>query len=339
MIELNEDQVAIRDGVTAVCRRFEDDYWLACDRDERFPIEFHRAMATDGWLGVTMPEEYGGAGLGVDRGGRRHAHGGSAWGTDCGLIDPHQHVRAASGRGARHARAEGAVAAAAGARRGPGLLRRDRARCRPGYDEHQDLREESRRRLPRFGPEDVDEHGAGGQQDPAADAHDAEGGRCKKPTDGITLFYTDLDRTKVEVRRIPKHGRNAVDSNAVFIDDLFVPDEHRIGEEGKGFRYLLDGLNPERILVAVGGDRHRRGCAAARDAVRHAIAWSSTARSARTRASSIRWPSAGSNLQAAHLMVAHAASLVRRGQGPAAPRPTAPSCSARAPATRPRCRP
>jgi acyl-CoA dehydrogenase len=72
-----------------------------------------------------------------------------------------------------------------------------------------------------------------------------------KPTDGITLFYTDLDRSKVEVRRIPKHGRAAVDSNAVFIDDLFIPEGDRLGEEGKGFRYLIDGLNPERILVAV----------------------------------------------------------------------------------------
>ncbi|HJW41644.1 MAG TPA: acyl-CoA dehydrogenase family protein, partial [Rhizomicrobium sp.] len=72
----------------------------------------------------------------------------------------------------------------------------------------------------------------------------------KKPTDGMTLFYTDLDRSKVEVRRIPKMGRAGVDSNTVFIDDLFVPDEDRIGEEGKGFRYLLDSLNPERILIA-----------------------------------------------------------------------------------------
>ena len=72
-----------------------------------------------------------------------------------------------------------------------------------------------------------------------------------KATEGITLFYTDLDRNEVEVRRVPKHGRAAVDSNAVFIEDLFVPDEHRIGDEGRGFYYLLDGLNPERIPVAV----------------------------------------------------------------------------------------
>src|SRR5580698_10177753 len=72
---------------------------------------------------------------------------------------------------------------------------------------------------------------------------------CAKATDGITIFYTDLDRSKVDVRRIPKMGRKAVDSNAVFIDGLFVPDEDRIGEEGKGFGYILHSLNPERILI------------------------------------------------------------------------------------------
>jgi acyl-CoA dehydrogenase len=74
---------------------------------------------------------------------------------------------------------------------------------------------------------------------------------CKRPTDGMTLFYTDLNRDKIEVRRIRKMGRNAVDSNAVFIDGLFIPDEDRIGEEGKGFHYILDSLNPERILVGI----------------------------------------------------------------------------------------
>src|ERR1700741_4522467 len=74
---------------------------------------------------------------------------------------------------------------------------------------------------------------------------------CRRPTDGITIFYTDLDRSKIEVRRIPKMGRKAVHSNAIFIDDLFIPEADRIGEEGKGFHYILHSLNPERILVAI----------------------------------------------------------------------------------------
>jgi acyl-CoA dehydrogenase len=75
---------------------------------------------------------------------------------------------------------------------------------------------------------------------------------CTKTTDGMTIFFTRLDREKVEVRRIPKMGRAAVDSNAIFIEDLFIPEEDRIGEEGKGFYYLLHSLNPERIIVAAG---------------------------------------------------------------------------------------
>jgi acyl-CoA dehydrogenase len=73
---------------------------------------------------------------------------------------------------------------------------------------------------------------------------------CAKPTDGLTLFYADLDRSAAEVREIRKMGRHAVDSNQVFYDRMIVPAERRIGEEGRGFRYILDSLNPERILNA-----------------------------------------------------------------------------------------
>jgi len=95
---------------------------------------------------------------------------------------------------------------------------------------------------------------------------------CARSTDGLTLFYTDLDRRHIEVKRIDKMGRAAVDSNMTFIDDLPVPEEHRIGEEGEGFRYLLQSLNPERVLigaeaVGIGRDALRRAAAYARERV------------------------------------------------------------------------
>jgi acyl-CoA dehydrogenase len=95
---------------------------------------------------------------------------------------------------------------------------------------------------------------------------------CRKPTDGITIFYTDLDRRAIEVRKIPKMGRKAVDSNAIFIDDLFIPEEDRIGEEGKGFGYILHSLNPERVLIgteaiAIGKDALERAARYARERV------------------------------------------------------------------------
>ena len=95
---------------------------------------------------------------------------------------------------------------------------------------------------------------------------------CQRPTDGITIFYTDLDRSKIDVHRIPKMGRKAVDSNAIFIDGLFIPDKDRVGEEGKGFGYILHSLNPERLLVAaeaigMGQDALRRAAKYARERV------------------------------------------------------------------------
>ena len=90
---------------------------------------------------------------------------------------------------------------------------------------------------------------------------------CARPTDGITIFYTDLDRTRIDVHRIPKMGRKAVDSNAIFIDDLFVPDADRIGEEGRGFGCILHSLNPERLLIAA------EAIAIGRDALRRAVAY------------------------------------------------------------------
>src|SRR3546814_13064279 len=90
----------------------------------------------------------------------------------------------------------------------------------------------------------------------------------KRKTDGLTLFYTDLDRSKIEVRLIHKMGRHAVDSNMLFIEDLFIPDAHRIGEEGKGFKIILHGLNPERVLL--GAEAVGIGRAAIQRAARYA---------------------------------------------------------------------
>jgi acyl-CoA dehydrogenase len=250
MVDLNSEQVAIRDGVAAVCERFGDEYWAACDRDERFPTEFHRAMATDGWLGVTMPEEYGGAGLGVAEAAivmhtvATHGAQTAASSIHINMFGPHPVVV----HGTPEQKAQWL----------PRLVAGEDQVCFGVTEPDAGLDTTS---IKTFAKKVDGGYRVSGRKMWTSTAQEAnkillltrtapkEAG--KRPTDGITLFYTDLDRTKVEVRRIPKHGRNAVDSNAVFIDDLFVPEDHRVGEEGQGFRYLLDGLNPERILVAV----------------------------------------------------------------------------------------
>ncbi len=245
-----DDQRAVRDGVRAVVSRFDDAYWLARDQDGKFPREFHKAMADGGWLGITMPTEFGGSGLGV---------------TDAAIM---------MNEVARHG---GAMAAASTVHInlfGPHPIvvhgtPEQKARWIPRLVEGRDQ--------VCFG---VTEPDAGLDTTrvrtfarPVAGGYSVKGQKiwtstaqvankillltrttpledCQKPTDGMTIFYTDLDRKKVTVNRIRKMGRNAVDSNAVFIDDLFVPDADRIGCEGKGFSYLLDSLNPERILIA-----------------------------------------------------------------------------------------
>ena len=271
MMDLNPDQIAIRDGVVAVCRRFGDEYWIERDRDERFPHEFHRAMADDGWLGVTMPEEYGGAGLGVTEAAivmhtvAMHGAQTAASSIHINMFGPHPVVV----HGTPEQKAQWL----------PRLVRGDDQVCFGVTEPNAGLDTTS---ITTFANRVDGGYRVSGRKMWTSTAQEANKillltrtapkSASAKATDGITLFYTDLDRSKVEVRRIPKHGRNAVDSNAVFIDDLFIPEEHRIGDEGKGFRYLLDGLNPERILVAVeaigiGDDALRRAAQYARDRV------------------------------------------------------------------------
>jgi acyl-CoA dehydrogenase len=250
-IRFSEEQEAIRDGVTKVCDRFDDVYWSACDTDKKFPFEFHRAMADGGWLGITMPETLGGAGLGVTEAAimmhavSRSAGGYSAASTvHLNLFGPHAVVVF----GTDEQKAEMLTPLIAGA---------DRA-CFGVTEPDAGLDTTS---ITTFATPVSGGYRVTGRKIWTSSGQVANKillltrttpkEECRKPTDGMTLFYTDLDKSKIEVRRIPKMGRNAVDSNATFIDDYFVPEHHRIGEEGKGFHYILHSLNPERVLVGI----------------------------------------------------------------------------------------
>mgnify|MGYP003330195057 CR=1 FL=1 len=272
MFELNEDRRAIRDGVEAVCAKFSDSYWAECEEQVRFPHEFHKAMAEGGWLGVTMPEEFGGAGLGVTEAAivmhTASSHGGgmgAASSIHINMFGPHPMVVHGS-----HEQKSRWI---------PRLVSGDDQVCFGVTEPDAGLDTTS---IKTFAKKVDGGYLVSGRKMWTSTAQVAnkillltrtepklvEG----KSTRGMTLFYTDLDRSRIDVKRIPKHGRASVDSNAVFIDDLFIPDEDLIGEEGKGFYYLLDGLNPERILVAVeaigiGQDALRRAANYARDRV------------------------------------------------------------------------
>ncbi len=246
----SDDHRAIREGVAAVASRFDDAYWGARDEDGRFPFEFHKAMAEGGWLGITMPTEFGGSGLGVTEAAiMMHEvakHGGAMAAVSSvhiNLFGPHPIIVYGTPDQKQ--------------RWIPPLVSGE-DQCCFGVTEPDAGLDTTRIRT--FARKVDGGYSVRGQKIWTSTAQVASKillltrttplEECRKPTDGITVFYTDLDRTKVAVTRIPKMGRKAVDSNSVFIDDLFIPESDRIGEEGKGFACLLHSLNPERILVA-----------------------------------------------------------------------------------------
>lgn len=267
-----EERQAIRDGVRAVVTKFDDEYWLARDEDGKFPFEFHKAMADGGWLGITMPEDYGGSGLGVTEAAimmrEVASHGGgmaAASSVHINLFGPHPIV------------IEGTDAQK---RRWVPRLVEGKDQVAFGFTEPDAGLNTTR--IKTFAEKVPGGYLVHGQKVWTSTAQVANKimlltrttkyEDCRRPTDGITIFYTDLDRSKIEVRRIPKMGRKAVDSNAIFIDGLFIPEEDRIGEEGKGFGYILHSLNPERVLlgaeaVGIGQDALRRAATYARERV------------------------------------------------------------------------
>ncbi len=249
--DLTDQQRAIDEGVRKVCAGFDDDYWTRHEEEAVFPHEFHRAMADGGWLGITMPEDVGGAGLGVTEASiMMHAVSASGGGYSAAstihinLFGPHAIV--VNGTPEQKERWL------------PALIAGDQKACFGVTEPDAGLDTTS---ITTFATKVEGGYRVSGRKIWTSTGQVADKillltrttpkEECARPTDGMTLFYTDLDRTQIEVRRIHKMARNAVDSNAVFIDDYFIPDADRVGDEGKGFGYILHSLNPERILVGI----------------------------------------------------------------------------------------
>ena len=264
---LTEDQRAIAEAVKRVCAGFPDEYWSQKDADAEFPHEFHAAMAADGWLGITMPEELGGSNLGVTEAAimmnavASSGGGAAAMSTlQINLFAPHPIVVLGTPEQKE--------------RMLKPLIRGAEKTCFGVTEANAGL---NTTQIKTFARKVDGGYRVSGSKIWTSTAQEADNillltrttalEGSAKPTDGMTIFFTKLDRKKIEVRRIPKMGRAAVDSNAIFIEDLFIPDEDRIGEEGKGFYYLLHSLNPERIIVAAGA------IGIAQDALRRAAAY------------------------------------------------------------------
>jgi acyl-CoA dehydrogenase len=247
--QFTPEQLQIQDAIEKLCKPFDAEYWLKKDQQGDFPFDFHKALADAGWLGIAMPTEYGGAGLGI---------------TEAALM-----MRTISGSGAGLSGASAVHMNIFGLHPvvvfgsdeqkkrwlPPLIAGKDRA-CFGVTEPNAGL---NTLKLSTKAEKQGDHYIVSGQKIWISTAQvankilllarttpieDAKG------TEGLSLFYTDLDRACIDVREIEKMGRKCVDSNEVFIDKLKIPVQDLIGEEGKGFSYILHGLNPERILIA-----------------------------------------------------------------------------------------
>lgn len=245
-----EEQLEIERAVAAICKRFDADYWRRKDRDGGFPLDFHAAFAQAGWLGIAMPTEVGGAGLGI---------------TEAAIM---MRTISASGAGmsgasAIHMNIFGLHPVVVHGTREqqqkwlPPLIAGQHKACFGVTEPNTGLNTlKLKTRAERRG----DHYVVNGQKVWISTAQVADKmlllarttalEDVKKPTEGLSLFYTDFDRTRITAREIDKMGRKPIDSNELFIENFEVPIEDRIGEEGKGFEYILHGMNPERVLIA-----------------------------------------------------------------------------------------
>ncbi|PPR65432.1 MAG: Acyl-CoA dehydrogenase fadE12 [Alphaproteobacteria bacterium MarineAlpha1_Bin1] len=311
-LNFTPEQQQIKNSVMKLCEQFGDQYWLDRDSDGKFPEDFCQAMTKEGWMGIAMPEEYGGSGLGI--------------------ADAAAMVQGITEAGCGNA---GFAALAIGIfglnpvvvfgtddqkrKWLPPVIKREDIACFAVTEPNTGL---DTTRLTTRAVDKGDHYLVNGEKIWTSTAQvcnkmlliarTKDESETDKPINGLSLFYTDLDRNHCEIRAIDKMGRKCVDSNQVFIDNLEVPKEDLIGEEGKGFRYLLHGLNAERILISasmVGLGR----CALkkAADYARERVVFDRPIGMNQA----IQHPLAESwaELEAAHLMAFHAAALYDSG--------------------------
>ncbi|ETI29356.1 hypothetical protein G647_01809 [Cladophialophora carrionii CBS 160.54] len=248
--DLTDTQRTVRESIAKICSKFGDDYWLRADAEHRFPVEFHQAIAQTGWLGICMPSEYGGSDLGISEASvmmQTISESGAGY---AGASAVHMNIfglEPVRKFGTQEQKRRMLV---------PLIEGKERA-CFGVTEPNTGL---DTLRLQSTAVRDGDGYRLSGQKIWISTAQVAEKililvrttplEKAKKPSQGLSLFYTDLDRSQVEVQEIPKMGRAAVDSNTLFFDGWKVPRADLIGEEGNGFKMIMHGMNAERILIA-----------------------------------------------------------------------------------------
>jgi acyl-CoA dehydrogenase len=245
-----EQQGSIREAIARICSRFDDAYWFDRDDDGRFPEEFYRAMADDGWLGMCIDEQYGGAGLGISEAAVMMQTIAQAGGGMSAASSVHINLFglnpvAVFGNDEQRKRML------------PPVARGEVKSCFGVTEPNTGL---NTTQLKLRAVKKGDRYVVNGQKVWISTAQVADRilllarttplEEVSKATRGLSLFYTDFDRNRITVHEIEKMGRKCVDSNELFFADFEIPAQDLIGEEGRGFEYILHGMNPERVLIA-----------------------------------------------------------------------------------------
>ncbi len=310
---LTEEQQLIRTEVASLARKFDWSYWRELDSTGEYPHAFFNEMAAAGWVGAAIPEAYGGGGLGIIEAslilGEICASGAGTSGASpvhFSMFPPQPVIK----YGSEEMKRTYLPKVASGEMKMAFSVTEPNAGTDTPHIETTAVR-------------DGDEWVINGRKVWSSNAQNAdrvliltrttpieEAGRRTK---GMTLFFSDLDRDAIQMRLIHKMGRHAVDSNELFIDDFRVPHSDIVGEEGEGFYHLIDGLNPERIVIAA--EAVGIGKAALNKAVQYAKDRTVFGRPI-GKNQGIQFPLAESyaRLEAAELMVLKAAWLFDNGQ-------------------------
>lgn len=312
--DLTESQRTVREAITKTCANYSDEYWLKQDELKKFPADFHRALAQDGWLGICMPHEYGGSELGLAEAAVMMQTISESGGGMTAASSVHMNIfglEPVVKFGTEEQKKRWLEPLIAGKEKACfGVTEPNN-----GLDT---LKLQSLARREKNG----DYYNLSGQKIWISTAQNAQKililvrttplDKVQKPSQGLSLFYTDLDPSVVEITEIPKMGRAAVDTNTLFFENWRVPANDMVGKENDGFKIILHGMNAERILI--GAEALGLGYAALRKAAIYAGEREVFGR-AIGKNQAIQHPLADSwmKLEAARLMIYHAARMYDQG--------------------------
>ncbi|QSS52969.1 acyl-CoA dehydrogenase [Histoplasma capsulatum var. duboisii H88] len=245
-----ESQRIIRESIAKICSKFPDEYWLNAEESRRYPLDFQAALAKDGWLGICMPAEYGGSQLGISEAAVMMQTISESGAGMAGASSVHMNIFGL----------EPVVKFGNAEQKRRFLIPLVQGRERACFGVTEPNTGHDTLKLRSMATRNCEHYILKGSKIWISAAQHAEKililvrtsplDKVTKPSQGLSLFYTDLDRSQVDVSEIPKMGRAAVDSNTLFFENWKVPAADMIGEENNGFKMIIHDMNAERILIA-----------------------------------------------------------------------------------------